>query len=207
MSTLEDWLRCKDTPHAEFRASGGCTWPLQLNSPGFPLRIPNETRFRIRRDGPKSSWFVSGVCRDGRYEVLEGHAAGRYETASAAVNAVRSHVKASNAYLYIEFEVGRDWILADELRRSGHFGVPADVGDALFVEAVYNVKMAAGQSDSAEAIRERYGGRDGATKRKAALANPRLRAEYFRLLAEAAARRARMLARVAEETHECTADL
>lgn len=127
MTFQAEYVRCKVMTRAEFRQSGGCTWERQRDSPGLTLRIPSSTRFKIRRDGPRSHVVVSGICRDGSYEILEGDCAGQsLATANLAVSAVRSKVTASNAYLYVEFEVDGAFVLADQLRYDTNLGLRVD---------------------------------------------------------------------------------
>lgn len=101
-------------------AEGGCYWKAVDIRQGHSLSIPNGTRFQIHIQGTNSRILVSGVCRDGCYVVLEGaHAGTRFPTASAAVNAVRE--PSTNAYLYIDFEIGSMWENAHDMRRSPKF--------------------------------------------------------------------------------------
>lgn len=91
-------------------SEGGCYWQRDGDSPGHSFAIPNGTPFKIALEGPASSRFIDGVCRDG-YFVTHGK---KFMSAHAAVNAVRE--PSSNAFLYIRFLIGRRWTVADELR-------------------------------------------------------------------------------------------
>jgi hypothetical protein len=96
----------------EILSHGGCYWKRErADSPGHSIAIPNGTPFKIKLDGPQSNRVVDGACRDGSF-VLAGQAFG---SANEAVNAVRE--PSSNAYLYIEFQIGGRWISADDYRR------------------------------------------------------------------------------------------
>lgn len=121
-----EWLRCKAISRAELRASGGCYWPVKPNSPGNSIKIPNGTAFRVKYEGPESHIYVNGVCEKASFHVTQGKASGFYPSASSAVNAIRSHVEQTNAYLYIEFMVDNIWRLADDLRYNAEFSVPVD---------------------------------------------------------------------------------
>lgn len=134
MSTTEEFLRCKAMSRAQFRASGGCTWERQENSPGFTLRIPSGTRFKIRTEGPQSHKLISGVCRAGHFEIVEGDGAGFYKSANEAVTKARPNVLASNAYLYVEFGINGCWKLADQLRYDERIGIPDDEVEAEALE-------------------------------------------------------------------------
>ena len=127
MSSRETWTACKQMSRAQFRKSGGCLWFVRANSPGNHLCIPNETRFKIRMGGPNSREYTEGICRNGLYVVLSGtRKGGEYSSANKSVNEVRGEVTRTNAYLYIEFNVGNQWILADELRYDPELSVPVD---------------------------------------------------------------------------------
>ncbi len=117
MSELSRWRECRLMSRAQFRASGGCLWAVQPNSPGMSIRIPNGTAFKIRTEGPTSRWkLVDGMCWEGHFVVTNGPSPGKYVSSNEAVAATRQQVEASNAYLYIEFQVGNESILADDLR-------------------------------------------------------------------------------------------
>ncbi len=126
MTERTEWLRCREISRAELRSSGGCFWPAKTNSPGNSLKIPSGTEFRVKYEGPESHVFVNGTCEHATFNVKKGSASGSYSSASAAVNAVRSHVEATNAYLYIEFLVGTTWRLADDLRYDPAISIPLD---------------------------------------------------------------------------------
>lgn len=111
---------------AELRASGGCYWPVKPNSPGNSLKIPSGTAFRVKYEGPESHVYVSGVCEKATFHVTQGSASRSYPSASSAVNAIRSHVEQTNAYIYIEFMVDSAWRLADNLRYDAELSVPVD---------------------------------------------------------------------------------
>ena len=100
---------------------GGCYWPWPgLPSPGHSIVLPNGTPFVILVEGPRSNVFCHGTCRDGYYVPTDGEFAGRkFASASAVVNTVRKI--STNAFLYLEFAIDGDWILADDLRRSADF--------------------------------------------------------------------------------------
>ncbi len=115
----------------EFRESGGCLWRLVPKSPGGHIRVPEGTRFKIRISGPQRHDYSSGLCRDGLW-CLDGK--GEFISANQAVAAVRPQVEASNAFLYVEFQVGSQWILADDLRNMPDLSLPRDeVEDIAFV--------------------------------------------------------------------------
>src|SRR3989344_1763825 len=116
MTEVNGWIQCQQMTRVEFRRSGGCLWPVQPNSPGMSLRIPNETSFKIRLEGPESRKYVDGICSRGYFVVLGLPGKGEYPSANEAVVAARPQVEASNAYLYIEFKVGGSWILSEDLR-------------------------------------------------------------------------------------------
>jgi hypothetical protein len=126
MTEKSEWVRCRNVSRAELRRGGGCLWSVKPNSPGNSLKIPSGTAFRIRYEGPESHVYVKGTIEHAAFIVQGGHASGPYSSASAAVNAVRSHVGATNAYLYIEFLVGSTWRLADELRHDPVISIPFD---------------------------------------------------------------------------------
>ena len=126
MPDRTDWVKCKSMTRAELRANGGCLWPVQPNSPGNKIAIPNGTDFQIRYEGPESHVYVSGKCEGFVFHVTGNKAYGSYPSASAAVNAVRAQVEQSNAYLYIEFKVADKWYLANDLRYDNELSTPVD---------------------------------------------------------------------------------
>lgn len=126
MPEKAEWKKCKLMTRSELKASGGCLWSVRSNSPGNNLAIPSGTNFRIRYEGPESHVYVSGVCEGTVFRITSSKGFGSYSSASAAVNAVRSHVEKTNAYLYIEFQVGNDWHLADNLRYNEDMSVPVN---------------------------------------------------------------------------------
>ena len=61
---------------------------------------------------------------------------GEFLSANQAVAAARPQVEASNAFLYVEFQVGNQWILADDLRNMPDLSLPRDeVEDIAFAKA------------------------------------------------------------------------
>jgi len=54
--------------------------------------------------------------------VLDSPGSGEYRSVNEAVTAARPQVEASNAYLYMEFQVDTTWILADDLRQRENIG-------------------------------------------------------------------------------------
>ena len=126
MTSREAWVFAKSQSRFQFRRSGGCFWDIQPNSPGNGLRIPAGTAFKIRLDGPASGRLIGGRCEQEMFVVSDHPKAAAYPSANAVVNAVRDQVKASNAYLYIEFQVGDEFVLADELRRDSDLSMPRD---------------------------------------------------------------------------------
>jgi hypothetical protein len=79
--------------------------------------IANGTPFKIATEGPLSHQFVSGTCRDGYFVVEDGKYVGhRFQSGNKAVNTVRE--PSSNAFLYLHFRMGDQWILTDDLRQS-----------------------------------------------------------------------------------------
>jgi hypothetical protein len=126
MTKNSEWLRCKELSRAELRRSGGCLWSVKPNSPGNSLKIPSGTAFRVKYEGPESHVYVKGTIEQAAFNVQQSSASGSYSSASAAVNAVRSHVESTNAYLYIEFLVGSTWRLSDDLRYDPTISIPLD---------------------------------------------------------------------------------
>jgi hypothetical protein len=124
MTDIDSWKAATSQTRAEFRASGGCVWSVQPNSPGMSLRIPAKTPFKIRLEGPESHKFVEGICMNGKFIIPSGLGAGSYTSANETVSAARPQIesKSNNAYLYVEFKVGQSWILADELRYRSDIG-------------------------------------------------------------------------------------
>ncbi|MFC0386809.1 hypothetical protein [Muricoccus vinaceus] len=113
-------------PLIDMLAAGGCYWPSK--DPGYAhgFAVPSGTRFSIALHGPKSRFYVSGICREGWFEVLDGeHARTRFPTASRAVNTVRE--PSTNAYLHVRFEVDGRWEEADRMRELSRFA--ADAGE------------------------------------------------------------------------------
>lgn len=97
MTAREEWMRCRTLSRRAFRATGGCFWNLDPDSDGYSLRIPNGTIYKIAIDGPTSSRFAEGQCRDGSFVLFEGTEHCSHPTANAAVHAARkSFAKASN---------------------------------------------------------------------------------------------------------------
>lgn len=123
---------------AELRASGGCYWPVKPNSPGNSLKIPGGTAFRVKYEGPESHVYVGGKCENASFHVTQGSAFGSYPSASSAVNAIRSHVEQTNAYLYIEFMVDNAWRLADNLRYDDELSVVVDRVEERIMEELRN---------------------------------------------------------------------
>ncbi len=121
MTDINGWNASRAMTRAEFRASGGCVWSVQPNSPGMSLRIPADTPFKIRLEGPESRKYVEGVCKQGKFVIPSGQGAGSYGSANEGVSAARPQIdsKSNNAYLYIEFKVGLTWFLANDLRNRG----------------------------------------------------------------------------------------
>ena len=124
MPSRDDWLQSNRLSRAKFRETGGCFWDVQPNSPGNSLRIPEGTEFKIPLEGSLSHRFIDGVCEGGEFVVVNDPHAGRYASANEAVNAARSHIEATNAYLYIEFKVGSVYISANELRYDPQLSSP-----------------------------------------------------------------------------------
>ena len=124
MSSREQFVECNQMSRGEARRAGSSLWDVRRDSPGNSLRLPSATRFRIAYEGPKSRIYAHGVCQDGFFVVTDRDWAGSYSTANEAVQAVRSHVTATNACLYVEFEVDREWISADELRYDPELSYP-----------------------------------------------------------------------------------
>lgn len=110
---------------------GGCYWSRDRDdSPGHAIALPNGTPFKIATSGALSHEYVEGKCEDGYFHVLTGKKTGtKFESASAAVNAVRE--PQTNAFLYIHFRIGSDWILADDMRR-----MPQSREDVVFEAAM-----------------------------------------------------------------------
>jgi len=134
---------------AELRASGGCYWAVRPNSPGNSLKIPSDTACRVKYEGPESHVYISGVCEKASFHVTQGSASGFYPSASSAVNAIRSHVEQTNAYLYIEFMIDKEWRLADDLRYDSELSIPVDQVEENIME------------DLREKVRKKYN-KDGA---------------------------------------------
>ena len=125
MTAKNEWLRVRDLTRKQFRATGGCFWDLDPDSPGHSLRVPQGTAFQIHLEGSKSHRFVHGLCRDCAFVVSALGGETSYSSANRAVNQTRkAYAKATNAYLYISFKVDDRFVLADELRQSSAFGVP-----------------------------------------------------------------------------------
>lgn len=97
---------------------GRCYWKRErAESPGHSVAIPNGTPFKIAIEGPQSNRFISGVCRDGRFVVMEGSSSEtQFASANEVVNAVRE--PSSNAFLYTQFLIDDRWLLADDYRQS-----------------------------------------------------------------------------------------
>jgi hypothetical protein len=133
MSDRARWPECLRLSRKEFRESGGCLWRLVPKSPGGHIRVPSGTRFKIRISGPQRHDYASGTCRDGLWCV---DSLGEFLSANQAVAAARPQVEASNAFLYVEFQVGNKWILADDLRNMPDLSLLRDeVEDIAFAKA------------------------------------------------------------------------
>ena len=133
MSDRVHWQDCLKLSRRHFRESGGCLWRLVPKSPGGHIRVPPGSRFKIRLSGPQSRKYENGSCRDGLW-CVDG--LGEFLSANQAVAAARPQVEASNAFLYVEFQVGNQWILADDLRNMPDLSLPRDeVEDIAFAKA------------------------------------------------------------------------
>lgn len=136
------WSECLKMSRKEFRGSGGCFWRLRPKSPGGHIRVPSGTRFKIRISGPQRRDYSSGTCRDG-FWCIDGK--GEFTSANQAVAAARPQVEASNAFLYVELQVGSRWILADDLRNMPDLTLPRDeVEDIAFAKAKEIIRKKAG---------------------------------------------------------------
>ncbi len=133
MTASTEYIRCKSLSRAVFRATGGCFWDVREGSPGNSLRLPAGTHFKIHLEGALSHQFASGICRDGKFVVLDP--SGEHPTANQAVAAVRSHITATNAYLYIDFKVGDRWTNADNLRYDPELSMSADPIEKIALES------------------------------------------------------------------------
>lgn len=102
----------------ETLCQGGCYWKRDReDSPGHSFVLPNATRFKIAIEGPQSSRFIEGVCRDSYFLVREGTQSGvQFASANEAVNTVRE--PSSNAFLHMHFLIDGHWQSADDVRQS-----------------------------------------------------------------------------------------
>lgn len=143
MSTLSEWRKCLAMSRGEFRASGGCLWRIPPKSPGGHIRIPSGTQFKVRLSGPQRKDYANGMCQRGRWYLASG---GEFLSANQAVASARPQVKASNAFLYVEFQVGDQWMLADELRQTFELSIARDeIEDIALAEARQLIRNRASQ--------------------------------------------------------------
>lgn len=90
-----------------------------------------------------------------------------------------------------------------ERLQSGEWAKPSEKGEGarptMVIEAVMRVLTAAGKAPVLADVQARYSGEGGEEKRKAALTNPQVKAQYEALKAEAAQKRAEAAAKAAAE--------
>ena len=130
MTSLNEYTLCLSLPRLDFYNTEGCFWDCK-NDPRTPpgansLRLPNGTLFKVALEGPRSSNYVPGVCRNRKFVVQQDPGRGEYDNANQAVTQIRGkdHTPNSNAWIHVFFKVGDSWILADEMRRRADLSVP-----------------------------------------------------------------------------------